>query len=449
MATRFEMSGTISPSTQETLVVRGGTPLVGTVSAAGAKNSALKLLPAAILAPGRNTVKNVPLVTDVFTMLDVLEAIGISHEIDGHTVVLDVPKDLVPIAPYALTSKMRASIQVLGPLLARFGSAQVAMPGGCNLGSRKLDMHLRALEEMGAVFETVHGDLVARADKLVGKTINLDFPSVGATENVLLAAVAAEGETVIENAAREPEISNLCDMLVGMGIEIEGAGTSTIRIQGGDVHSLKPVSVTVIPDRIETGTYLIASAISNGDVTVKESNPMHHDMLLSKLVDIGATVDTGQDWIRVRGADSDFVPETSKTRSLKAVDVITLPYPGFPTDLQPQIVSLLSLARGVSLVTENVFDGRYQFVNELNRMGADIRTDGRHAVVKGVEGLSGAPVQAPDIRAGAALVCAGLAAQGETSISNVHFIDRGYEDLVGKLRSLGAQIERVPAGAPH
>lgn len=416
------------------LEIRGGVHLEGEVPASGAKNSALKLLAASLLAPGGNILANVPDVADVNVMFEVLESIGATVTRTGDSVMVDVPAEPEPVAAYELTSRMRASIQVLGPLLARCGRARVAMPGGCNLGSRKLDMHLGALEEMGAEFSTDHGDLVAVAPRLEGRRIVLEFPSMGATENVILAATGAEGITEIENAAREPEIQDLCAYLSKMGIEVEGAGTATIRVQGRGLgaEGLSPATHAAIGDRIEVGTYLVAGAITDGDVTVRSCDPGHLELFLNKFEQVGVEVETGDNWIRVRRSPS----------GLRAADLVTLPYPGFPTDLMPQTVALLALAEGSSVVTENVFDARFQFVFELNRMGALIRTEGRHAVVTGVEKLQGAPVVAHDIRAGAAVVCAGLAAHGTSRIDNLHLIDRGYENLTSKLGSLGADISR-------
>lgn len=411
------------------LHITGGKPLAGTVTASGAKNSALKLLAAATLAPGRTELRNVPDVADIHTMLAVLEAIGVGAHWHDHTVTLDVPDELEPVAAYDLTSRMRASVQVLGPLIARCGRASVAMPGGCNLGSRKLDMHLQALEDMGVVFRTDHGNLVADATGLHAARIVLEFPSMGATENVLLAAMGIDDEVELENVAREPEIVDLCDMLTAMGAEIDGVGTTSIRIHGAS--NAHPVTQRVIPDRIEVGTYLVAGAITDGDVTVADARPDHLELFLRKLEQIGVHIEAGDDWIRASRADTGLV----------ASDVVTLPYPGFPTDLQPQTVALLTLADGASVVTENIFDGRFQYVNELNRMGADIRTEGRHAVVAGSCRLQGAPVEAPDIRAGAALVCAALAAEGDSMIGNVNLIERGYERISEKFAALGGQIE--------
>ncbi len=410
--------------------IDGGKPLHGLVKVGGAKNSALKLLPAALLAPGRHVISNVPDVSDIATMVEVLRSMGVDTKTEGSVFTLDVPDEIDPVAPYDLTSRMRASIQILGPLLARCGRAQVAMPGGCNLGSRKLDMHLQALEEMGVEFSTSHGDLVAEAPKLKGGRIVLEFPSVGATENVLLTAMGTDAEIELDNAAREPELADLCEMLVAMGAEIEGVGTPTIRMRG--TTTPKPVRQTVVGDRIEAGTYLVAGAITDGQVTVEGVDPLNLELFLQKLAQIGVEIDIGTNWVTASRSDS----------GLRAADVITLPFPGFPTDLQPQTAALLTFAQGTSVITENIFDGRYQYVNELERMGADIRTDGRHAIVTGPTALQGAPVAAPDIRAGAALVCAALAAPGHSSIANVELIDRGYEHLVAKVQGLGGAIER-------
>jgi UDP-N-acetylglucosamine 1-carboxyvinyltransferase len=327
---------------------------------------------------------------------------------------------------------MRASIVVLGPLLARHGRAKVAMPGGCNIGSRKIDLHLRGLERMGAEFSSDHGYLLADAPALHGAVISLDFPSVGATENVLMAAVAASGTTVIENAAREPDIVDLAEMLVEMGAKVEGAGTTTIEIQGGT--ELHPVHHRVVPDRIEAGTFAIAACATRGDVVLERARPDHMDLVLAKLDDAGADISPQNDGVRVSMGDRP-----------RAVDFVTLPYPGFPTDLQPQMMAMLATADGTSIATENVFESRFMFVDELNRMGADIRTEGHHAVIRGVERLSSAPVRALDIRAGAAMVIAALAADGTTEVLDLHHVDRGYQDLEGRLAALGAEVHREPS----
>jgi UDP-N-acetylglucosamine 1-carboxyvinyltransferase len=412
------------------LVVEGGHPLRGTVGVLGAKNAALKEMAAALLASGRYVLTNVPRILDVELMIDVLEHIGARCHFEDHRLQIVVPDELNPEAPIDLVRKMRASIVVLGPLLARCGEARVALPGGDDLGARPIDMHLDGLERMGAVFELVHGVLVGRAEQgLRGAEVELPFPSVGATENLLLAGSLAKGETVIVNAAREPEIVDLAAMLTAMGAAVEGAGTAIIRVTGSS--ALQATTHRVVPDRIEAGTYAIAGAITAGDVTVTGCHPEHLRMELAKLEAAGAVVDRGDGWLRVRGPDRP-----------RPVDFATLPYPGFHTDLQPPMVALLSVADGTSVVTENLYDARFRYVGELARMGADIVTEWQHAVIRGVERLSGCPVLAPDIRAGAALVLAGLRAEGTTTVTGVQHIDRGYEDLEGKIRSLGGRIER-------
>ncbi|HEX9891525.1 MAG TPA: UDP-N-acetylglucosamine 1-carboxyvinyltransferase [Actinomycetota bacterium] len=417
------------------LLVTGGRRLQGTVRIGGAKNSALKLMAAALLADGRSTLGNVPDIQDCHTMAEVLRRLGVGVERDGQTVSVEVAGDLGLETPYELVRRMRASILVLGPLLARRGRARVAMPGGCNIGSRGIDLHVRGLEQMGASFTSEHGYLEGVAPRLHGAVISLDFPSVGATENVLMAAVAAKGTTVIENAAREPEIQDLAAFLTAMGARIEGVGTPTIEIEG--VDGFRPVEHTVIPDRIEAGTYAMAGVITGGSVLLEGARPDHLDLVLAKLTEIGADVASVADGIRVT---MDGRPAAS--------DLVTLPYPGFPTDLQPPMMALLAVADGTSIVTENVFESRFMFVDELARMGADIRTEGHHAVIRGVERLSSAPVRALDLRAGAALVLAGLAADGLTEVSDLHHVDRGYEDIDGKLSGLGSEITRQPALSP-
>jgi UDP-N-acetylglucosamine 1-carboxyvinyltransferase len=415
-------------------VVAGGRPLHGTVPIGGAKNSALKLLAAALLAPGRSEIRNVPRIADCRTMAEVLEHLGAVVRWDGHLVEIDAGPVDSQDAPYELVSRMRASIIVLGPLLARFGRARVAMPGGCNIGSRKIDLHLRGLERMGISFEQEHGYLEA-SGTLRGAVCSLDFPSVGATENLLMAAVAARGTTVIDNAAREPEIVDLADMLIGMGARVDGAGTTTIEVEG--VDRFEPVHHTVVPDRVEAGTLAIATVAARGDVLLEGARADHLELPLSKLEEAGAQIQHGPEGIRVRMDDR---PE--------AVDFVTLPYPGFATDLQPQMMAMLAGARGTSILAENVFESRFMFVEELERMGADILTKGHHAVIRGVPRLSAAPVRALDIRAGAAMVIAGLAADGTTEVSDVHFIDRGYEGLEDKLTGLGAEVRREPERTP-
>jgi len=413
------------------ITVTGGVPLRGTVNVHGAKNAILKEMVSAILAPGRHELVNVPKIADVELMAEVLEHIGVSCTFGDRTLTMDTTAQLVPEAPLELVRKMRASIVVMGPLLARSGRACVAFPGGDDLGARPIDMHLSGLEKMGACFELEHGVLEASvAGRLRGAEIGLDFPSVGASENLLLGAVLADGETVIRNAAREPEIRDLCAQLTEMGAIIEGAGTSTLRIEG--VQELHPVSHDVIPDRIAAGTYAVAGAITGGDVRIEGCVPEHLRMELRKLDTAGCDITMGDDWIRVVG------PERPR-----AVDFATLPFPGFHTDMQPQMVALLSIAEGSSVVTENLYDARFRYVGELMRMGADITVEWQHAVIRGVDRLSGCPVIAPDIRAGAALVLAGLRADGQTTIGDVFHIDRGYEGFVEELAGLGADIHRA------
>jgi UDP-N-acetylglucosamine 1-carboxyvinyltransferase len=410
-------------------LVTGGARLSGSIPIAGAKNSALKLMAAALLAPGRTVLSNVPRIQDCLTMVEVLQHLGadVTWEDD---LAIDASDVLSVEAPYELVSRMRASILVLGPLLARCGRARVAMPGGCNIGSRKIDLHVRGLEKMGARFSSEHGFLEGVAPRgLFGATISLDFPSVGATENVMMAAVAARGTTVIENAAREPELSDLAQFLQEMGGRIEGVGTPTIEILGpGDFH---PVRHSVIPDRIEAGTFAIAASATGGRVLLERARGDQMDLVLAKLAELGAEVLVTEAGVAVGLGDR-----------ARAVDFVTLPYPGFPTDLQPQMMALLSVAEGTSIVTENVFESRFMFVDELNRMGADIRTEGHHAVIRGVDHLSAAPVRALDIRAGAAMVIAALCADGVTAIEDMYHVDRGYQDFEAKLLGLGAEVRR-------
>ena len=411
------------------IVVRPGAPLEGTVRVDGAKNSALKLMAATLLAEGEYRLRNVPTITDVDTMVELLVrmGLGVSRPAPGELLIRRGP-DCGTEAPYELVERMRASIVVLGPLLGRVGRARVAMPGGDDFGSRPIDMHLAGLEQMGAEFEFRHGYIEARTDQLLGARIVLEFPSVGATENLLLAAVLAKGTTVIENAAREPEIADLAAFLNTMGALILGAGTSTIVVEG--VTELAAVDHTVIPDRIEAATLLAAVALAGGEITVEGARSDHMDMYIQKLGDMG---------VHIAPSSSGLWAAAGRCR-LHSVDVSTLPYPGIATDYKPFFVTMLSVADGVAIVTENLFAGRFKYVSELIRMGADIRTEGHHAVVRGVPRLSGAPVRASDIRAGAALVLAGLAADGETIVGDAFHIGRGYQDLPGKLRRLGADV---------
>ncbi len=410
--------------------VEGGAPLTGAVAVPGAKNSVLKLMAATLLAPGTSELMNVPDIEDVAIMSELLRRLGCEVNHVGSTITITVPHRPDHRADYDLVRRMRASICVLGPLLARCGAADVAVPGGDNIGSRGLDMHVDALRKMGAHVKNEHGYLLAESEGLAGAQVFLDFPSVGATETILMAAVTATGESIIENAAREPEIIDICMMLVGMGADISGIGSSTLIITG--VNSLKPVSHRVVSDRIVAGTWAIAAVMTQGDLTISGVPPQYLALPLEKLQTAGALVESGGDTIRVR-----------MNERAQCVDIVTLPYPGFPTDLQPQFIALNAIGQGAALVTENLFEARFRFVQELARLGADVRTDGHHALIRGREALSGAPVEATDIRAGAGLVLAGLVAQGSTTVYGVSHIDRGYAGFVETLQGLGAKIERV------
>jgi UDP-N-acetylglucosamine 1-carboxyvinyltransferase len=417
----------------KTYVVGGPASLQGNVPISGAKNSALTLMAAALMVPGRVTLDGVPRITDVRLMAQVLEHLGVGVDLRDHRMIIDASADPSAEAPYELVTKMRASIQVLGPLLARLGRARVSMPGGDAIGPRPIDLHLRGLERMGAKFAPGHGYVDAIAGGLTGARLLLEFPSVGATENLLAAAVLAEGTTVIDNAAREPEICDLAAFLNAAGARIAGAGTTTITVEG--VDQLAPsVTHEIIPDRIEAGTFALAAAATTGDVRLYDLVPDHLELVLQKLEEMGAVVRRGRRDVRI----------TMMGRP-RALDLVTLPYPGFPTDLQPLVMVLLARAEGSSILTENVHESRFLFVDELNRMGSRIRVEGRHAVIRGVGRLSGAPVRAPDIRAGAALVLGGLCAEGRTEVYDSGHIERGYEDFDAKLRALGADITVRPA----
>ena len=434
MASNYSSSefGTTSSHYEDGSVIRvqQSMDLSGTVRVSGAKNSVLKIMAASLLAPGQYVLNNVPHIADVRLMANLLETMGasISHQKD--VMRIEIPEEMTPIAPYELVERMRASIVVLGPLLARFGKAKVSVPGGDDFGHRPIDMHLKGLEELGASFTSSHGYIEGEAKRLVGGKVLLNFPSVGATENLLMAATLAQGTTVIENAAREPEIADLVNFLNSMGAQITGEGTSTIQIEG--VDHLSPIEHTVIPDRIEAATYMAALGMTGGQIVIEEARLEHMEMLVEKLNEMGIDIN------QVDGGVSVCV-----SKRLRSIDLATLPYPGVATDYKPFMVALLSISDGVGIVTENIFAGRFRYVDELIRMGADIRAEGHHAVVRGVERLSGAPVRAPDIRAGAALVLAGLAADGETLVGTANHIERGYQNLVGNLNSLGAKIELV------
>lgn len=414
----------------ERFLVTGGGRLAGDVSVGGAKNSVLKLMAAALLAEGTTTITNCPDILDVPLMADVLRGLGCEVVLDGDAVRITTPAEPKYHADFAAVRQFRASVCVLGPLVARCRKAVVALPGGDAIGSRPLDMHQSGLRLLGAHSEIEHGCVVATAEKLHGATIRLAFPSVGATENILMAAVLADGETVIDNAAREPDIADLCSMLNKMGAQVEGAGTPTLTIMG--VPSLRPTTHRVIGDRIVAATWGIAAAMTRGDVTVSGVNPKHLTLVLQKLRSAGAEVTLLPDGFRVVQEDRPV-----------AVPFATLPFPGFPTDLQPMAIGLASVADGTSMITENVFEARFRFVEEMIRLGADARTDGHHAVVRGVPRLSSAPVWSSDIRAGAGLVLAGLVADGVTEVHDVFHIDRGYPKFVEQMQDLGGEIERV------
>lgn len=422
----------------DSFVVRPNGPLHGVARAGGAKNSVLKLMAACLLAPGRHELANVPRILDVEIMSEVLTALGASVEWVGDArlaVRSPATTDLVPEAPYELVERMRASIVVLGPLLARCGRARVSMPGGDDFGTRPIDIHLHGLAALGATFDTVHGYVEGRVgdppvrERLVGNRVVLEYPSHTATDNLLMAAALAKGTTVIENAAREPEVADLARFLTAMGARISGAGTSRIEVEG--VDELAPARHTVVPDRVVAATYLAAVGLAGGEIVVEDARVDHIEMLVRKLAAMGVEIEQRPEGLAA-----------AATGRLHSVDVSTLPYPGVATDYKPLLVTMLTVADGVGIVTENLFSGRFRYVDELRRMGADVRTEGHHAVIRGVPRLSGAPVRAPDIRAGAALVLAGLVAEGETEVSGARHVDRGYEDLAAGLRRLGAQVHR-------
>ncbi len=418
---------------EEVIIARETKDVSGTVHIGGAKNSALKLIAASMLGQGKTTLANVPHISDIEIMCEVLRSLGATVEWGDHSLVIDTKDAEGYNTPYELVSKMRASISILGPLIGRFGRARVAMPGGCKIGARKIDMHLKVLEAMGVEFENSHGYLYASTPNgLHAADVLLEFPSVGATENMLMASVVAPGTSVIDNAAREPEIVDLANMLNAMGAQVEGAGSPTITVKGVPLSQMHPCTHTTVGDRIEAGTFLTAGALLGGPVTVEGIDPSFLRMALMKLEQMGCEVFTTQDSITV-----------SRNQPLRATDIQTLPHPGFPTDLQAQFMLLASFAQGNSVISENIFENRFMFASELNRMGSRITVEGHHALVQGVPRLEGAPVSSPDLRGGAALVIAGLAAEGETTVHDIHHIDRGYEDYVGKLRGIGANVERI------
>ena len=414
------------------IVVQRSSMLHGEVQVPGAKNSVLKLMAATLLAEGEFRLTNVPDIADVTTMCELLEALGMSTQrINAHELLLVNTGNITPIAPFELVDRIRASINLLGPLLGKYGHVDIAMPGGDDFGSRPIDLHVSGLEAMGAIFDLTRDGVKATATHLHGAQITLKFPSVGATENILMAAVLADGVTVIDNAAREPEIGDLCNMLNNMGANIAGVGTVKLTITGVSPSTLHAVTHEVINDRVQAATYIAAVAVTGGDVFVRGARAEHMEMLLNRYAEMGVSITPQSDGLRVVASDR-----------LRSIDFATLPYPGIATDYKPLLVGMLSIASGTGISTENLYPGRFRYVDELQKLGADIRIDGHHAVIRGVEQLVGATVNAPDIRAGAALVVAGLVASGETVINDIHHIDRGYDDLVGKLAALGALVTR-------
>lgn len=413
-------------------LVTGGKKLHGKVCISGSKNASLPILAATILLHGETTLTNVPNLLDIITMIRVLRALGMRAEYyEPNTVKVWTNGNIKHVAPYELVTKMRASFFIIGPILARMGLAKVPLPGGCAIGSRPVNIHIKGLEALGAKVEMEHGFVIVKAKKLKGNKVHMDFPSVGATETIMMAAALSEGETIIENAAQEPEIADLAAFLNLCGARITNAGTQTINVSG--VSSLKTCEYKVMPDRIEACTFMVAGAITKGDIVVENIVEKHVAPVIEKLKEIGADISVEGSRLKLKMRDG-----------IKAADVKTLPYPGFPTDVQPQFTSLLSVAEGTSVVTETVFENRFMHVQELKRMGADIHIEGQSAIIKGVKKLSGCPVRASDLRAGAALILAGLVADGETLIDDVErFIERGYENLIGKFNGLGADLREI------
>ena len=412
------------------LIIEGAQKLHGEIRISGAKNAALPLIAATLLTPGWHTIHNVPDLRDTRTILALLETLGAQTKREGRTLLINTDSLNDFEASYDLVKTMRASILVLGPLLARLGKARVSLPGGCAIGARPIDFHLQGLKNMGATLDLEDGYVEASVEKhLGGGTVYFDIPSVTGTENILMAAVLAKGETVIKNAAKEPEVTNLVDMLTSMGAKIKGRSTDRLTVQGA--RNLKPAEVTTIPDRIETGTYLIAVGTAGGEATLTHCNPAHLPALLEKLRAAGLNIKRSENSIQV-----------SRPAKVQSIDIKTQPYPGFPTDLQAQLMSLMSLANGLSVITETIFENRFMHVAELKRMGAEIKINGNSAIVKGIDQLKGARVMATDLRASASLVVAGLAAKGVTEISRIYHLERGYEDMVGKLQALGARVHK-------
>jgi len=414
----------------DSFIVKGGNRLTGEVDISGAKNAVLPILAGTVLSSGENIIREVPRLRDVKVMKEVLSNLGAGVSQDDKVITVNSSViDSCEIPEY-LMRKMRATIFLMGSLLARFKKVRISQPGGCSIGPRPIDLHIKGLEALGVEFTEEHGYLEGKTDELIGADIHLDFPSVGATENIMMAATKATGTTVIRNAAKEPEIIDLQNFLNGMGAKIRGAGTDIIKVEG--VEELHSIDYTVIPDRIETGTFMVASAITGGEVLLNNVIPEHVEPVIAKLLEAGVEVDYNQDQIKV-----------TAPAKVKGVNVKTLPYPGFPTDMQPQFMTLLSVAEGTSVITETIFENRLKHADELRRMGADIRIESRSAIIKGIKELSGAVVEASDLRAGAALVLAGLVAEGETRINDIYHIDRGYENLESKITNLGGYITRV------
>lgn len=411
-------------------IIEKSPPLKGCINASGAKNSVLPIIAASLMSDGEVTIQNIPMLEDVNVINEVMKSIGSSIEYGNGILKISTNKILTCEAPYELVKKMRASFLIMGALLAKKGKAKMYTPGGCNIGIRPVDLHLKGFEALGAKIIQEHGYIEAKADRLTGATIYLDFPSVGATENIMMAATLAKGQTIIENSAEEPEIVDLAKFLNEMGAKIKGAGTDTIRITG--VDSLGPTEHIVIPDRIEIGTFMIAAAITGGDITIHNVIINHIVSIIAKLREIGALVSTDGNSVRVIG-----------NKSIKATDVKTLPYPGFPTDMQAPFMALMSIAKGNSIITETIFENRFLYIEELKRMGAKIKLEGRSAIIEGVDNLTGAEVKATDLRAGAALVLAALIAEGSTVINDIYHIDRGYENLEEKISKLGGKMKRI------
>lgn len=412
------------------IIVKKSAPLRGTVKIDGAKNAVLPIIAATLLAEGKSVLKGVPNLRDVHVISDLLRHLGAEVTYEGTTLTVDASNITTCEAPYELVRKMRASFLVMGPLLARFNHTKISMPGGCAIGTRPIDLHLKGFKSLGAEVEMDHGFVEAKTEKLTGNKLYLDFPSVGATENIMMAAALAEGTTIIENAAEEPEIVDLANFLNEMGANVKGAGTNTIKIKG--VESLKGAEHTVIPDRIEAATYMVAAAMTKGDITVENVLMEHLKPIIAKLRETGCEIIEMENAVRVIG------PEV-----LKPIDIKTLPHPGFPTDVQAQFMAMLTIANGTAVVIETVFENRFMHVTEFNRMGADIKIEGRSAIVNGVDKLYGAKVNATDLRAGAALILCGLIAEGETQIGEIYHIQRGYVDIDKKIRALGGNIEIV------